>query len=392
MFAVFQPIRNRLAQLIALLSMVWLAACDPSAFPTAGGGGRPFDASEPVQVALLVPKSDPGASSVADSLENAARLAIADLEGAEITLKVYDTGGNPARAADQAVLAVQEGAQIILGPLFAEATNAAAIATSGSGVNILSFSNNTTIAGGNVYLLGNTFDDTARRLASYMSTRGVSRYVAVHSEAPAGTVGEAAIERAVQGAGGLVVARVSYPFSQQGVASAASRVASAVKDTGAEAIFTTADADSDLPFILSSLPEAGVDPKQTQYLGLTRWTASTQILDLPGAEGGIFALPDRQRSAAWIGRYAATYGNAPHSLAGLAYDGIAAVGALARSGRPDALGRAGLTQSQGFSGVNGVFRLFPDGTNQRGLAVAQIREKQVIILDPAPVSFGGAGF
>jgi hypothetical protein len=58
----------------------------------------------------------------------------------------------------------------------------------------------------------------------------------------------------------------------------------------------------------------------------------------------------------------------------------------------DALSRASLTQGAGFQGVNGIFRLRADGTNERGLAVAQIRDRQVVVIDPAPRTFGGAGF
>jgi hypothetical protein len=92
------------------------------------------------------------------------------------------------------------------------------------------------------------------------------------------------------------------------------------------------------------------------------------------------------------GRYAAAYGEAPHPLAGLAYDGIAAIGALVARGDANALSRANLTQGQGFQGTAGIFRLLPDGTNERGLAVAEVRNNQVVVLDPAPRSFGGAGF
>ena len=45
----------------------------------------------------------------------------------------------------------------------------------------------------------------------------------------------------------------------------------------------------------------------------------------------------------------------------------------------------------GFQGVGGIFRLLPDGTNQRGLAVATIQNRQVVVIDPAPTSFGAAG-
>jgi hypothetical protein len=91
-------------------------------------------------------------------------------------------------------------------------------------------------------------------------------------------------------------------------------------------------------------------------------------------------------------RYATAYGTSPHPIGGLAYDGIAAIGALVSQGNSDALTASGLTQSAGFNGVNGIFRLRADGTNERGLAVATIRDKQVVIIDPAPRSFGGAGF
>ena len=86
---------------------------------------------------------------------------------------------------------------------------------------------------------------------------------------------------------------------------------------------------------------------------------------------------------------AVTARSTPHPLAGLAFDGVAAVGALVSQGRSDALTAAALTQSAGFQGTGGVFRLLPNGTNQRALAIATVRDNQVVILDPAPTSFGG---
>ena len=107
---------------------------------------------------------------------------------------------------------------------------------------------------------------------------------------------------------------------------------------------------------------------------------------------GWFALPDPALTQQYQTRYQAAYGSAPHPTAGFAYDGIAAIGALAKHGGANALTAAGLTQGAGFVGVNGIFRLRGDGTNERGLAVAQIQSNQVVIVDAAPRSFGGAGF
>jgi ABC-type branched-subunit amino acid transport system substrate-binding protein len=140
------------------------------------------------------------------------------------------------------------------------------------------------------------------------------------------------------------------------------------------------------------LPENGLGPDRVQYIGLSRWDTPPQTLDLPGVQGGWFALPDPARASQFTQRFSAAYGNAPHPIASLSYDGIAAVGALVKSGNREALGRNALTQSAGFQGVSGVFRFRPDGSNERGLAVATIRDKRVTILSPAPQSFGGAGF
>ena len=103
-------------------------------------------------------------------------------------------------------------------------------------------------------------------------------------------------------------------------------------------------------------------------------------------------MPDPQRSAAFTAQYEDAYEETPHPLAGLAFDGIAAIGALVRQGNVDALSSASLTQNAGFQGASGVFRLLRDGTNERGLAVASVDNKKVIVISPAPRSFGRAGF
>lgn len=163
---------------------------------------------------------------------------------------------------------------------------------------------------------------------------------------------------------------------------AVQEVRSTVSSTGADAIFMTSNTNAALPFFAQLLPESGVNPAVTQYIGLTRWDVPPQTLDLQGLEGGWFALPDPARSGEFSARYQAAYGSGPHPLAGLAYDGIAAIGALVQQGKSDALTASALTQGAGFQGVEGVFRFRPNGVVERGLAVATIRDKQVVVIDP----------
>lgn len=380
------------ARLFALLALLYAAACTPLASLSPGANtGQQIDVSAPVQVALLVPGgAEQGSDAfLAANLENAARMAMADLNGVQIDLRVYNTGADPVQAASAATIAVNDGAKILLGPLFAEAANAAGVAVASRNVNVLAFSNNPTIAGGNVFVLGSTFQNTANRLVNYASRNGVTRFAVVHGEDTQGQVGRDAIVNAVQANGAQLAAVASYPLSQQGIFSSAQRIVSTVRGGGSDAVVLTAGVNADLPIISTALADSGVSPINTQYIGLTRWNAVPQAMELPSLQGGIFALPDRGMAANFESRYAGIYGEAPHPLAGLAYDGIAAIGALVASGNENALTKSALTAPQGFQGTSGIFRFAPNGLSERGLAVAEVRGGQVVILENAPRSFGG---
>ncbi len=389
MFAVLTPARKAVCRVAAIVALSALAACQT----TVGGlnTGPRIDASKPVPVALLLPKSDEGAATVAASLENAARMAAAAIEGATIDLRVYDTGGDATVAAAQAQKAVDDGAKIILGPLFGAAANAAALAVVDEGINVVSFSNNASIAGGNLFVLGATFENTANRVMSFAASQGSQSVTVVYPENDEGNVARVAVAQAA-GLNGMSVAASGFPFSQNGAINAIVPARDAIRDSASDAIVLTSNAAGALPLFLQLMPEGGIDPEKTQYIGLTNWGLDPQIARLPGAQGAWFAVPDSTAVERFSGRYNAQFGTPPHALAGLAFDGVAMVGALASAGRGDALTVEALTQTAGFSGASGVFRLLPDGTNQRGLAVATIEDNQVVILDPAPTSFGSAGF
>lgn len=393
MIAFFQASRKKLRLLLLPLFVLLVAACDPIAL---GGlsstGGPKIDASAPVPVALLVPRGGSASDDLlAQNLENAARLAIRDLDGVKIDLRVYGTAGQAGTAATAAAQAVSEGAKIIIGPVYGEAANAAGVAVASQGVNVLSFSNNPTIAGGNVFVLGPTFENTANRLVGFAKRSGKDRIVILHAQDVAGQLGRNAIQQAISANGATLAGTVDYALSQESVIAAVPRVKAAVDSSGANALFLTTSSASALPLFAQLLPEAGVPVAATQYIGLTRWDIPPQTLSLPGVQGGWFALPDPGATAAFSQKYSAAYDSAPHPLAGLAFDGIAAVGALVKTGKSTALTEASLTQGAGFRGASGIFRLNKNGTNERGLAVATIRNNGVVVLEGAPQGFGGAG-
>jgi len=378
-------IGKKVQSFVAVSALALITACGPN-LPTSTTGPK-VDTSKPVPVALLVPQSSEGTAQIAADLENAARLAAAQLDDLEIDLRVYDTAGDATVAASVAQQAIDEGAKIIIGPLYAEAANAAGTAVADEGINVLSFSNNTTIAGGNVFVLGKTFDNTARRIVSFAAEQGKERAMVIHSNQIDGLMGLNAFQSAADDKSLRIVSVQSFELTQESVVNTVPLIRASAEIEDVDTLFLTSSSAGALPLLAQLLPEAGLDPQDVQYVGLTRWDIPPQTLELNGLKGGWFAVPDLTRTANFSTQFQEQFGNRPHQLANLAFDGIAAIGALAQAGFDDILTREALTQPSGFQGVDGIFRLKDDGTNERGLAIATVQDKQVVIIDPAPRSF-----
>lgn len=383
-------IGKKVQSFVAISALALMTACAPT-MPTTTTGPK-FDTSKPVPVALLVPQSSDATAQIAADLENAARLAAAQLDDLEIDLRVYDTAGDATVAASVAQQAVDDGAKIILGPLYAEAANAAGTAVADDGINVLSFSNNTTIAGGNVFVLGKTFDNTARRIVSFAAEQGKERAMVIHSDRIDGQMGLNAFQGASAGSNLRIVSAQSFELTQESAVNTVPLIRASAEIEDVDTLFLTSSSAGALPLLAQLLPEAGLDPANVQYVGLTRWDIPPQTLELNGLQGGWFAVPDLTRTENFSTQFREQFGNRPHQLASLAFDGIAAIGALAQAGFDDILTREALTQPSGFQGVDGIFRLKDDGTNERGLAIATVQDKQVLIIDPAPRSFAISGF
>ncbi len=390
MIDLFFLIRKTMIALVPFYFTTILSGCNVGSSLT--GFGPILNMSEAVPVALLVPKSIEETQDIALSIENAARLAIADLGDIRIELRVYDTAGSALVAGQVAQQAVNEGAKIILGPLFSEAANAAGLAVSDEGVNVLSFSNNASIAGGNVFVLGQTFENTANRLVEFAAAQGKRKAIIVHPNNVEGEFGRIALEKAAARSYLNIVASQAFEFSREGVVNTVPLVRAAVEIEEADLLFLTSTTAGALGLLIQMLPEAGINSETMQYAGLARWDIPPQNLELPGINGGWFTVPDREMLKNFSARYEASYQRKPHQLASLAYDGIAAIGALVISEGVNAVSKSSLTQKAGFEGVDGIFRFKNNGTNERGLAIARVENKQVKIIDPAPTFFGREGF
>jgi len=372
-----------------------LSACEPINF---SGPSASVNPNQPVVVALMVPLASGNGvtEQLAQSLVNAANMAARDVSGANIDVRVYETGGNAEMAAAAASRAVADGAQIMVGPLYSTSTAAVAPIAARAGINVLSFSNTTTVAGGNVFVMGTTFDTVANRLVSYSIASGYGNIAIVYQEGVSGQSGRASIERAISRNGGNLTTAASYPLGLTEMGEMASGLADTLRASNSNAVFFTDSPLRGLGFITASLAgnryRAGRD---AQFLGLTRWDSSNEVLVTPSLQGGWFAVPDPTLTLQFETRYQLAYGTEAHQLSGLAYDSIAAVGAMINAaraaGESNAFSRARLTDPAGFAGVTGIFRFNADGTNERGLAIMRVDSGVSTMVSAAPRSFGGTG-
>jgi branched-chain amino acid transport system substrate-binding protein len=332
----------------------------------------------PVRVGMILPLTQNGAPSpIGASMRNAAQLAISDSGSTSITLMIQDDHSSPDAAAQAAQSELGAGAQLILGPVFANDVRTASAAVKSAGRPMIAFSTDVTVAAPGVYLLSFLIQGYVDRILQYAVSNGKKSFGIL---APQNDYGNVAAQRFQEMAGNVnaqVVVTARYSTGQ--IATAAGQVAAV---QGIDALFIPEQADA-MPAVASALGSANV---KTQFLGTGVWN-DPRVLKLPQMQGAWFSAPDNSGFDSFAQRYKAKFNGDPARLATLAYDAVTLAAALARNGGPDSFNQAALTNVSGFNGADGVFRFKADGANERGLAVMEIADDGAKVISPAPRSF-----
>jgi ABC-type branched-subunit amino acid transport system substrate-binding protein len=350
-------------------------AAGPAQQPLAVGTGQ-------VKVGLLLPLSATGNAGVAAlSMKNAAEMALAEFQNPNIQLLIKDDGGSPQGAQQGTQQALDEGAEIILGPLFALSVPATAQLTRARGVSVIAFSTDSSVAGRGVYLLSFLPESDVNRIIEYAASTGKRSFAALLPDNAYGNVVEAAFKQAVGRRGGRVVAFEKYGADR---ATAARNVANSLGQ--ADALFLADDGDS-VVTVADALTAAGAKLKNIQLLGTGLWD-NPRVFASPNLQGGLYAAPDPSGFRSFSTRYRTKFGAEPVRTATLAYDAVALVAALARTQGGQRFSSDVLTNPSGFAGIDGLFRFRADGTNERGLAVMRAGPGGGQPVAGSPKSFG----
>jgi ABC-type branched-subunit amino acid transport system substrate-binding protein len=347
----------------------------PPQQPLVAGNGQ-------VKVGLVLPLSASGNAAVAaQSMKNSAEMALAEFQNPNIQLLIKDDGGNPQGAQQGTQQALDEGAEIILGPLFALSVPATAQLTRTRGVSVIAFSTDSSIAGRGVYLLSFLPESDVNRIVEYSASIGKRSFAALLPDNAYGNVVEAAFKQAVGRKGGRIVAFEKYGADR---ATPARTVASSLGT--ADALLLADDGDS-VVATADALTGAGANLRNIQLLGTGLWD-NPRVFASPALQGGLYAAPDPSGFRAFSGRYRTKYGSEPVRTATLAYDSVALVAALARTQGPTRFSSDVITNPSGFAGIDGLFRFRADGTNERGLAVMRVGSGGGVPVAGSPKSFG----
>ncbi len=367
--------------------------------PTLGNKG--IDESlAPVKVAILLPLSG-GNAKLGQSMLNAAQMALFDIGYNNFELLPKDTKGTPEGARTAARAALQDGAKLVLGPVFSSSVKAARQVTQSANVNMIAFSTDWTLANRKTFLIGFLPFDQIERVIRYASFNGYKR-IGVISPTNGYGNGVVSAYQAISQKAGIQTSRIER-FSPQG--KDLSSIMRRFSDYDAR---KASNNKFGAPYDAVLMPVGGtlarelgsflnhydLPPRTVKRLG-------TGLMDDPSLaqdrtlSGAWFAAPDPQSRKKFERRYLSIYKSSPPRIASLAYDATALSAILARIGlknknRP-AFDHQAITNPNGFSGVDGIFRFRRDGIVERGLAVLEYRNGRIVVIDKAPRTFQNKG-
>lgn len=337
--------------------------------------GLPTD-TDRHRVALLVPQTGANAD-VGTSIANAVTLALLDSRTERVRITTYDTTLGAAAAARQAVA---DGNKLILGPLLSENVTAVAPIARAANVPVLSFSNDSSVAGNGVFIMGFVPGQSVERVVSYARAKGHQTFGALVPKNIYGERSLAAFRAAVAQAGGTIAAVESYDRTATALSGAARRIANT---PGIDAVLI-ADVGGNAIRAVPVIKAAG----SPQILGTELWNTDAALGSSPVMRGAWFASVSDGLYGQLAGKYRSRYGKAPYRLSSLGYDSVLLTVRIARDWKPGTkFPVSQLMAKDGFGGIDGIFRFSNRGIAERALEVSEVGAGGFRVVDAAPTKW-----
>ncbi|MBR1544599.1 MAG: penicillin-binding protein activator [Alphaproteobacteria bacterium] len=399
-----------------------------------------------LRIAVMLPTQKQNAV-VAQDLKNAATMALFDAKSNNSILQFYSTDGTYDSAKEKTVKAVNEDADVIVGPLFADEVRGASKASGRT--PIISFTTDTNVLDSSVFSIGFLMEQQIKRVVEYAIQNGKTKFGIIVSDSESGDFIRKNLKKYISMYNGEVIKEVSYTGKKTGLMNAVKEISdfdnrvkeyneykkqakdrfdylvrlrdenpeeyktafdnsqylstndevsflektleelehkTTISDPEYESIFIFGDDINDVLMIGSSLMYYDIHPDRIKYLGTSQFE-NPKIYSERAFRGAWYPSVSTKYTGRFDEAYKKYFNRSPVKIASLAYDAVSLINSLAVDGMIE---RRDLLNPNGWTGINGIFRFKSDGSSERNMDIKEVVGGSITktkIISPAPVNF-----
>ncbi len=348
-----------------------------------------------IKIALLLPigSKDNNLSKLGKSLRDAAFLAKEDLGNNLLEIRTYDTYGNTRKGILAYNVALEEKNEIIIGPYLSTVTKEISNQIPFNSVNILSLSDDPTIVGRKIFILGDTVVNRANNLIQYAINNKKYRFAVIGPVKDDNNKILSLISNKILMHRGTITFSSYYSNDVSAISDLAQDIKNRIIQTNTDVIIFTGDPDKRMSHLAAELADITVNKKDKgiQIMGLTHWENSASILSEPALQKAWFTMPDQRFRSFYENKFIKKFGYIPHPKSNLAYDAVASLGVIHKNfnnNKNDYFDKFnGLFNRNGFIGIDGIFRFNNDRIAEKELSIIQLISGKPNMLKQAKSQF-----
>ena len=348
-----------------------------------------------IKIALLLPigSKDNNLSKLGKSLRDAAFLAKEDLANNLLEIRTYDTYGNTRKGILAYNVALEEKNEIIIGPYLSTVTKEISNQIPFNSVNILSLSDDPTIVGRKIFILGDTVVNRANNLIQYAINNKKYRFALIGPVKDDNNKILSLISNKILMNIGTITFSSYYSNDVSAISDLAQDIKNRIIQTNTDVIIFTGEPDKRMSHLAAELADITVNKKDKgiQIMGLTHWENSASILSEPALQKAWFTMPDQRFRSFYENKFIKKFGYIPHPKSNLAYDAVASLGVIHKNfnnNKNDYFDKFnGLFNRNGFIGIDGIFRFNNDRIAEKELSIIQLISGKPNMLKQAKSQF-----
>ena len=363
-----------------------------------------FSDTTTTRVALLLPLTG-NSANIGETLRNASTMAQFDAPNTQTELSFFDTQGTPEGAIEAYHKALEGYPHLIIGPVFSAEVKA--VSKENPRIPVLSFSSDTDVLRSGIYSLALLIPQQVERIVDFACQSGKTSLAVIGPENKVGRIAMNALDEALKKCPTLhlkktalypvgtfnfepVLRKILPPETKKATEKLTPQERQELQQELArklpfDGLFVFAEG-SGLTQILNLLSYYDITTKITDIYALTSAQSGTENV----YKGVYFPALNETYYRRFARSYQQQFGKTPARLGTMGYDAVSLASFLGQTG---GIKERFLTNETGFSGIDGLFRLNSNGTNERALSIMRFdRPHSFTLVSPAPSEFEPRSF